>query len=113
MQSAYKHAQKAMRFYQRVTGEEQPTEDPDNWLLLMVTGDEVLGNKNFPRLRLVMNTAATSDDTGSVGMLMSLMGSLFSDEHHENNLPGMIRYTVVQHGVDLSPYLAECEAMSE
>lgn len=110
-QAAYENVQKAMRFHSLVTGAEAPSEDPSQWLFLMVAGDDVLGNNDFPNLKLVINTAATGDDTGSVGMLMPLMATLISDERHENNLLGMLRNIVVQHGVDLGPYLAECDAI--
>lgn len=62
VQAGYKNVWKAMKFYQDVTGEPQPLSNPDRWPFLMVTGDEVMGNKHFSQLKLVFNTAATSDD---------------------------------------------------
>ena len=112
-QAWYKNAWKAMQFYEKVTGIKQPLDDPSSWPFLLVTGDEVKGDRHFNKLRLVINTAATSDDSGSVGMLMPLMATLFGDEYHENNLPGMIRNSVCQHGVDMSPCLDVCSAMTD
>lgn len=36
------------------------------------------------------------------------MDILYSDEYHENNLHGMIRNSVSQHGVDMAQYLRIC-----
>ena len=93
-QSGFKNAFKAMVFYEKVTGVRQPIKDTNSWPFLMVVGGEIRGHRDFSYLKLVINTSATGDGAGSLGMLMQLMATLFSDEYHENNILGMVRNSV-------------------
>lgn len=102
-QSAYDNAEKAMRLYER-TMEIKGSDYPGEWPFLLFTGDEIKGNKEFGKLKLILYTAATADDAGSLGALQPLIASALNDEAHENDHHSMIRASY-QNGVGMKPFI--------
>ena len=66
VQAGYDNARTAMNFYQDITNLKQPIEKEDDWPFLAVTGDYIKGNRNPGKLKLVINTSATSEETRRV-----------------------------------------------
>ena len=93
-----------MKLYERMMGI-KGTNRTDDWPFPMVTGDEIRGNRNFKKLRLLLFTAGTAEDRRSLSALQPLITSALNDEAHENNSISMIRASTHQCGVDMTPFI--------